>query len=126
MGNEVDVTWYGTGGDLGPGFAAPDVPAGHSIGRYPDGADTDNPSDDFFDMTNPTPGLPNILVLCGDADGNGVVDPSDLFYFGNYLFLNGSSPVGPMDVNGDGTVNPTDMTYLSAYLWLGGPPPNCP
>ena len=126
LGNEVDVMWYGTGGDLGSGFAAPDVPAGHSLGRYPDGTDTDNPSADFFDMVNLTPGAPNTLVSCGDADGNGVVDASDLFYFADYLFMSGPSPVGPMDVNGDGSVNSLDMAYLSAYLWLGGPSPNCP
>ncbi|RKY97568.1 MAG: hypothetical protein DRQ10_08425 [Candidatus Hydrothermota bacterium] len=55
---EVDVVWYGNG-DRGPEDAAPDVPAGHSIARDPDGFDTDVPSNDFVDCGQPSPGSSN-------------------------------------------------------------------
>lgn len=56
---EVDVVWYGNGGGLGSVNAPAGVPAGHSIGRYPNGADSGNCSSDFRDYSEPTPGRPN-------------------------------------------------------------------
>uniref|UniRef100_A0A7C4TDT5 T9SS type A sorting domain-containing protein n=1 Tax=candidate division WOR-3 bacterium TaxID=2052148 RepID=A0A7C4TDT5_UNCW3 len=43
----------------GEWLPADDVPAGHCLGRYPDGDDTDNNSVDFVDYTTLTPGEPN-------------------------------------------------------------------
>jgi hypothetical protein len=65
LDGEVDlaVMWYGTGGDLGPGDAAPDVIAGHSLGLYPDGSSTGVPADDYYDYGNPTPGEPNEAIV---------------------------------------------------------------
>jgi len=57
--SEVDRMWYGSGGDLDSIDAAPDVPAGHSVGRVPDGHDTDVPSSDFEDLETPSPGTFN-------------------------------------------------------------------
>lgn len=62
----VDAVGYGnfTGADsffVGEGSSAPDVPPGQSIGRYPDGQDTNDNSADFF-KCNPTPGVPNEAV----------------------------------------------------------------
>ena len=54
-GVEIDVMWYGNGGDLESTNAAPDVPAGHSIARYYNAEDTNNPSADFYDESPPTP-----------------------------------------------------------------------
>jgi len=66
-GVEIDAVWYGTGGDLDYApynqTAAPDVPAGHSIGRNPDGNDTDNCTADFADYATPTPGDYNTTVI---------------------------------------------------------------
>ncbi len=56
---EVDVMWYGSGGNMGSTNAAPDVAAGHSLARYYNAEDTDNPSADFYDETSPTPGAQN-------------------------------------------------------------------
>ncbi len=43
-------------------YFAPDVPSGYSLMRYPDGFDTDNCENDFFECANPTPGEPNFLA----------------------------------------------------------------
>ncbi len=59
--DEVDVVWYGNGGDMDSTFAAEDVPSGSSIGRVPDGVDTDDPSSDFQELNPPTPGSSNAL-----------------------------------------------------------------
>lgn len=56
---EVDLIWYGNGGDQDSLNSAPDVPPGHSLGRIPDGADTDIPSEDLYDLDLPTPGSTN-------------------------------------------------------------------
>jgi uncharacterized repeat protein (TIGR01451 family) len=84
-------------------------------------------------LSNPTGGaalaLPNQAVLSlvggvkGDANGDGSVTVSDVFYLVNYLFANGPSPVGPSDVNGDGIVSVADIFYLINYLFGGGPAP---
>ncbi|MBC8382581.1 MAG: lamin tail domain-containing protein [Candidatus Cloacimonetes bacterium] len=42
-------------------FFAVDVSSGHSLIRYPNGHDTDNCEEDFFDCEYPTPGEPNII-----------------------------------------------------------------
>ena len=47
--------WYFTG----EWVPAPDVEYDHSLGRYPDGDDTDNNYVDFNDYTSHTPGEPN-------------------------------------------------------------------
>jgi len=63
-----------------------------------------------------------------DANGDHVIDPADIFYLVNYLFLNGPPPAGAAgidsgDANGDGTVDPADIFYLINYLYLHGPAP---
>jgi hypothetical protein len=64
---------------------------------------------------------------CGDANGDGVIDPADVVFLINYLFRNGPDPdpyeVG--DCNGDGVVDPADVVYLINYLFRNGPPPDC-
>jgi hypothetical protein len=63
-----------------------------------------------------------------DANGDNAVDPSDIFYLVNYLFLSGPPPAGASgllsgDANGDGVVDPSDIFYVVSYLFLSGPPP---
>ena len=63
----------------------------------------------------------------GDANGDKVVNVTDVIYLINYLFKGGSAPVpvSAGDVNCDGYVNVTDVVYLINYLFKGGPKPAC-
>jgi hypothetical protein len=64
--------------------------------------------------------------ICGDANGNGVVDAADVVYLLNYLFIPGSPPPIPYecgDVNCDGAVNAADVVYLLNWLFKNGPWP---
>lgn len=65
-------------------------------------------------------------IICGDANGDGIIDVADVVYLVNYLFRNGTAPhpvlcVG--DCNDDGTVNIADVVYLINYLFRSGPIP---
>jgi hypothetical protein len=66
--------------------------------------------------------------ICGDVDGDGIVNIKDVTYLINYLYKNGPAPImmGLADVNDSGQTNIQDITYLIKYLYLGGPPPHCP
>lgn len=57
----VDGVAYGavTGGSYGEGSPAPTPPSAGSIGRQPDGADTNKNATDFATFTSPTPGSAN-------------------------------------------------------------------
>jgi beta-lactamase superfamily II metal-dependent hydrolase/DNA/RNA endonuclease YhcR with UshA esterase domain len=63
-----------------------------------------------------------------DANGDDVIDPSDIFFLVNYLFLGGPAPAGDTgmlsgDANDDGVVDPADIFYLINYLYMHGPAP---
>lgn len=63
--------------------------------------------------------------LCGDADGDGIVNLADAVFLINYIFKGGPPPE-PMeigDVNLDGDVNVGDPVYLVNYIFRGGPEP---
>jgi hypothetical protein len=57
--------WFFTGEWL----PASDVQQSHSLGRYPDGYDTDNNCDDFYDYTELTPGEPNLPASAHENEG---------------------------------------------------------
>jgi hypothetical protein len=63
--------------------------------------------------------------VCGDADGNGIVNISDAVYLISYIFGGGSAPdpylSGDADCNQ--IVNISDAVYLIAYIFGGGPAP---
>jgi hypothetical protein len=64
-----------------------------------------------------------------DANGDTVIDPADIFYLVNYLFLSGPAPRGAAgmpsgDANNDGVVDPADIFYIINYLFTGGPAPS--
>jgi hypothetical protein len=59
----------------------------------------------------------------GDANGDGHVDVSDVFYLVNFLFAGGPAPRGPSNVNGIGQVDVGDVFTLINFLFAGGPPP---
>lgn len=61
--------------------------------------------------------------LCGDANGDFVIDLNDLIYLADYLYASGPAPVSPLDPNQDGQWDSADLDYLGAYLFAGGPPP---
>ena len=63
-----------------------------------------------------------------DANGDHLIDPSDIFFLVNYLFLGGPVPEGDAgdmsgDANDDGVVDPSDIFYLINYLYMHGPAP---
>jgi hypothetical protein len=63
--------------------------------------------------------------MCGDCDGNSVVDLGDVVYLINYVYKNGFPPK-PMqagDVNLDTVVELGDIVYLINYLYINGDPP---
>ncbi len=65
--------------------------------------------------------------VCGDVNGDGVVDLGDVLYLISYLYKGGPAP-DPLetgDVNCDGVVDLGDVLYLISYLYKGGPPPCC-
>jgi hypothetical protein len=65
--------------------------------------------------------------MYGDANGDGVINVTDVVYLINYLFIDGPAPdpIQAGDANCDGFVNVTDVVYLINYLFLipPGPPP---
>ncbi len=59
----------------------------------------------------------------GDANGDGLVDVTDVFYLINYLFAAGPVPKGRANVNGTGGIEVADVFYLINYLFSGGAAP---
>jgi hypothetical protein len=59
----------------------------------------------------------------GDANLDGIVNVSDVFFLINYLFAGGQNPPGDGNVNNDGGTNVADVFYLINYLFAGGPAP---
>jgi len=83
----------------------------------------------------PTVIVPVNLVVedysdCGDVDGSGVIEISDVVYIVNYIFKSGGAPrdLYGGDVNCDEIPDVSDAVYLTSYIFLGGPEPcaNCP
>jgi uncharacterized delta-60 repeat protein len=66
-----------------------------------------------------------LQALRGDANGDGIIGPSDIVYLINYFFRNGPAPIPLMagDANSDGLVEPADVVFLINYLFRNGPPP---
>jgi len=65
--------------------------------------------------------------MCGDSNGDGIINSADVVYLINCLFKGGPAP-DPLqagDVNCDGMVNSADVVYLINCLFKGGPPPGC-
>ncbi len=63
--------------------------------------------------------------ICGDANGDELVDVGDVVYLINYLFKGGPAPIPweAGDANSDGMVDVGDVVYLINYLFKGGPAP---
>ena len=71
-----------------------------------------------------------VVYLCGDCNGDGVVNIGDIVWEINYIFKGGlpPQPYAAGDVNCDGVDDVADVVYLINYLFKGGPEPclNCP
>ena len=62
---------------------------------------------------------------CGDSNGDGNVDISDVVHQIAYIFSGGSAPSPYLagDANCDGTVDISDVVYLISYIFSGGSAP---
>ncbi|MFH1699391.1 MAG: dockerin type I domain-containing protein [Candidatus Zixiibacteriota bacterium] len=63
--------------------------------------------------------------ICGDANGDGLVNAGDVVYLINHIFKHGPppDPVIAGDANCDGIVNIGDAVYLKNFVYSGGPDP---
>ena len=71
-----------------------------------------------------------VIYVCGDCNGDGILDIGDIVCEINYLFKGGlpPQPYAIGDVNCDGVNDIGDVVYLINYLFKAGPAPclNCP
>lgn len=98
-------------------YTGPDT-NGDGVGDIPYDIDGEE-SQDLYPLMAP--------FICGDANGDGVMDLGDAIFLLNYLFKSGVAP-DPLwtgDCNCDETVDLGDAVYLLNYLFKGGPPPSC-
>jgi hypothetical protein len=65
------------------------------------------------------------FIVCGDANGDEIVNVSDAVAIINYVFVSGDPP-DPLcegDANGDGSMGVSDAVYIINYIFVGGDPP---
>lgn len=67
------------------------------------------------------------LYLCGDANGNGLVNILDVAFLLQYLYRSGlpPDPYDAGDADGNGRISILDATYIIGYLYKQGPAPIC-
>jgi len=68
-----------------------------------------------------------VSSLCGDANGDGVLNVLDISYIINFLYNGGPEP-NPFesgDFDSDGYINILDITYMIIYLYGDGKAPMC-
>jgi len=63
---------------------------------------------------------------CGDVNGDGLVNVTDIFFLINYLFAGGQLPPGVANVDGNASTDVNDVFSLINSLFAGGPAPSCP
>jgi hypothetical protein len=70
------------------------------------------------------------VYICGDCNGDGLINVADVVYEINYLFKGGPvmKPLVAGEVNCDGSVTVSDVVYTINYLFKGGSKPcqECP
>lgn len=93
----------------------------------PDGVSNLNPSFNYGTAENPNPWCIKVgpIYDCGDANGDGRVNVSDVVWIQNFIFKGGESPIpwSNGEVNCDGSVNVSDAVWIINYIFLGGPAP---
>lgn len=64
-------------------------------------------------------------VNCGDADGSGLINISDVVYLISNIFSGGPGPIPVMsgDANADQFISISDAVYLINFIFSGGPAP---
>ncbi|MCK4404031.1 MAG: dockerin type I repeat-containing protein [candidate division Zixibacteria bacterium] len=73
--------------------------------------------------------LGGIPAICGDANGDQIVNLGDIVYLIGYVFRGGDPPKCPSDrgdANNDGIINLGDIVYLIGFVFRGGSAPVCP
>lgn len=72
--------------------------------------------------------LPAGPATCGDVDGTGSINISDVLFLINNVFNGGDAPdpLSAGDVDGSGSITIADAVHLISYIFLSGPPPVCP
>ncbi|MCP4631319.1 MAG: hypothetical protein GY855_00220 [candidate division Zixibacteria bacterium] len=92
-----------------------------SFGRCPDGGNS------WSLYSNPTPGETNDCLICGDTNGDGLIDILDIVYLINYRYKGGPDPVSLelADVNNDDDINILDIVCLINFKYKGGSEPQC-
>ena len=71
-------------------------------------------------------GLP---AICGDCNGDFIVDVGDVVCLISYLFRDGSPPKCPSnraDINSSGVIDIGDVVYLVGFLYKTAAEPSCP
>lgn len=84
--------------------------------RFSDGKDS---------VSTPIDSIYVSLSVPGDADGNGMVNISDVTFLISYIFAGGPAP-NPLqtgDENCDTIINVSDVVYLITYIFASGPAP---
>lgn len=67
-----------------------------------------------------------ITGICGDVNGDGVVNIQDTVWVRVYALENGVIPTGAnADLNADGVVDIRDYSLIDAYVLRGGQAPSC-
>ncbi len=67
--------------------------------------------------------------VCGDANGDGIINISDIVFVINYVMLPGAPEPNPpciADVNGDSIIDTSDAVYLINYVFIPGSPAPVP
>lgn len=74
--------------------------------------------------------FPEMSYICGDANGDLLVNITDAVFLISYIFSGGEppEPLAAGDANCDTITNITDAVYLISYIFAGGPAPceECP
>ena len=66
------------------------------------------------------------VYLCGDANGDGRTNVSDVIFILNYIFIPRSpapDPINSAETNCDGSVNLADAYWIINYIFFGGSDP---
>jgi hypothetical protein len=135
VGATLPYTWYQQGGDLPYGlqfssganegelYGIPSYKATYYFQIRVEAAS--GVKDTTGTLTMVVVDAPEPPYICGDSDGNKIVNISDAVYLISYIF-GGGDPPDPLisgDVDCNSIVNISDAVYLIAYIFGGGDAP---